>query len=168
MIKKRAALTFIAALLVLATLACALSFNRNPDGSLGVETVLTEEMIQESLNNSSAQWGGDNEDIKLSNLDADLRDGYIFVVGDLQYVEGGAVDQLSFRLDLYAENGQLVVLMSDVQVENYSVDPLLVNEWNQKISDELTDASQQTPNASLDSVTVAEDGVTFLWRVSNP
>jgi len=149
------------AVLVLAGLfltACTIGIDRNPDGSLKLEVSLPETTIQSEINAGL-------DDPLIQDLQADLREGYIFVTADRKRVQSDEIDRLSFRLDLGAKDGALTAVISDVQVNEMSANPAYVSVWNQRLANRLDKAGRRNPDAALQSVTISGDAVEFVWRI---
>jgi predicted O-methyltransferase YrrM len=138
--------------------ACTIGVDRNPDGSLRVEVNLPEATIQDEIDH------GLNDPL-IQDLQADLREGYIFVTADRKRVQGDEVDQLTFRLDLGAKDGGLTAVISDVQVNGTAAAPDYVSVWNQRLANRLENAARRNPDATLQSVTITGDAVEFVWRI---
>lgn len=138
--------------------ACTIGVDRNPDGSLRVDVNLPEATIQDEIDR------GLNDPL-IQDLRADLRQGYIFVTADRKRVQSDEVDQLTFRLDLGANDGNLTASISDVQINGTAADPAYVSVWNQRLANRLEKAGRRNPNATLQSVTISADAVVFVWRI---
>jgi hypothetical protein len=138
--------------------ACTIGVDRNPDGSLKVEVSLPEATIQDEIDQ------GLNDPL-IQDLSADLREGYIFVTADRKRVQGDVVDQLTFRLDLGAQDGNLTAEISDVQVNGKPTDAAYADVWNERLANRLENAGRRNPDATLQSVTISGDAVEFVWRI---
>jgi hypothetical protein len=138
--------------------ACTIGVDRNPDGSLRVDVSLPEATIQNEIDQ------GLNDPL-IQNLNADLREGYIFVTADRKRVQSDVVDRLTFRLDLGAKDGNLTAAVSDVQVNGRPTDTAYVSVWNQRLSNRLENAGRRNSDATLQSVTISGDAVEFVWRI---
>ncbi len=92
-------------LLVISMLASACQFNvsRNGDGTLTVDTSITQEQLQSEISSAIA-------DPLIREITVSLQSGYLLVTGKRQRLnDASKTDALSFRLDLGASNGQLHV-----------------------------------------------------------
>jgi hypothetical protein len=138
--------------------ACTIGINRNPDGSLRVDVNLPQATIQNEIDQ------GLNDPL-IQDLTADLREGYIFVTADRKRVQSNVVDQLTFRLDLGAKEGNLTAVVSDMQVNGRPTDTAYVSVWNERLANRLENAGRRNPDATLQSVTVTSDAVEFVWRI---
>ncbi len=96
--------------LALMLLSCGLfNFSRNLDGTFRVETNLSLNVIQTMIENT-AQFS-DVVDMKL-----ELRDGYIFVSAAQLDFQGVEARDVSFNLELGANNGQLTAAFTNVTI----------------------------------------------------
>jgi len=138
--------------------ACTIGVDRNPDGSLKLEVSLPETTIQSEINAGL-------DDPLIQDLQADLREGYIFVTADRRRVQSDEVDQLTFRVDLGEKDRALTAVISDVQVNGKSANPVYVSLWNQRLANRLDKAGRRNPDAALQSVTISGDAVGFVWRI---
>ena len=138
--------------------ACTIGVDRNPDGSLRLEVDLPEATIQDEIEAGLS-------DPLIQDLQADLRDGYIVVTADRKRVLSDQVDQMSFRLDLGAQNGQLTAAISQAEINGEPVDPAFVSVWNERLAIRLEKAGRRNPDATLQSVTISGDALTFVWRI---
>jgi hypothetical protein len=145
-------------LAVLFVSACTIGVDRNPDGSLRVDVNLPEATIQDEIDQGLS-------DPLIQSLNADLRDGYIFVTADRKRVQSDEVDQLTFRLDLGVRDGDLTAAISEVRVNGKAADPDYVSVWNERLANRLEKAGRRNSDATLQSVTVSGDAVEFVWRI---
>lgn len=144
--------------LALTMSACSIGVDRNPDGSLRLEVNLPEATIQDEIE------AGLNDPL-IQDLQADLREGYILVTADRKRVLGDQVDRMTFRLDLGAQDGQLTAAISQAEINGEAVDPAFVSVWNQRLANRLEKAGRRNPDATLQSVTISGEALTFVWRI---
>jgi hypothetical protein len=145
--------------LALMLLSCGLfNFSRNLDGTFRVETNLSLNVIQTMIENT-AQFS-DVVDMKL-----ELRDGYIFVSAAQLDFQGVEARDVSFNLELGANNGQLTAAFTNVQVGNNAFDHEKIAAYNQMLAEGLAQGAQQTEQARLESVSVSPDGVKMVWQL---
>lgn len=144
--------------MLLAINACLFNVGRNDDGTLRVETNLSAEMIRTTLL-TTANLPGDTAVI------VELKDGYIQVYSDQLYVQGAIVKDVSFRLDMQANNGQLEARISEASYSGNKIDTAQLEEYNSAISQSLQAAGQQNDRATLDSVSITPESVLMVWRV---
>lgn len=138
--------------------ACTINVDRNPDGSLRVDVNLPEATIQEEI-------AAALNDPLIEDVQVDLHGGYISVAAERRRVIVDQVDMLTFRLDLGIAQGHLTAKISEAMVNNQPVDGAVVAVWNERIANKLENAGKRNPDATLQSVSIDESALTFLWRV---
>jgi hypothetical protein len=140
--------------------ACRANISRNDDGSLSVETTVSQQELQEAINASIA-------DPLVKDLTVSLQSGYILVTGQRQRLnDASKTDSLNFRLDLGMSNGQLTATVSDATLDGIHVEQSRVDHWNQTIASRLVIIGKKRPNTSLKSVSVTTEAVMMTWTVS--
>jgi hypothetical protein len=153
-------LTVIFLFAVLMTSACERTITRNANGSLDVQTGITQGQLQDVIQSSIA-------DPLVKELNVQLQSGYILVTGQRQRLNDSTkTDTLSFRLDLGVSNGHLTAMVSNALVDNVAVDQARVNVWNQTIANRLENLARRAPNATLQSVSITPDSLSMSWQVS--
>jgi hypothetical protein len=139
--------------------ACRANISRNGDGSLTVETSITQQELQDVITSSIA-------DPLVKNATVSLQSGYVLVKADRQRLNDATkTDMLSFRLDLGVNNGQLTSTISNAQLDGKNIERARVDNWNQTIANRLARIGQKNPNATLQSVSVTTAGVSMTWLV---
>jgi hypothetical protein len=141
--------------------ACSLNIERNPDGSLTVESSMTEASLQAEIEAAIA-------DPLIRDLTADLRNGYVFVSAERQRLGSEQTDTMTFRLDLGVSDGHLAATISEAQINGLSIEEERVALWNERIATKLERAGQRNPDSTLQAVTISQDAVTMVWRVETP
>ena len=140
--------------------ACKADFSRNDDGSLIMETTVTQEQIQETISSAIA-------DPLIQDLTASLQNGYVSVSGTRQRLnDPGKTDTMSLRLDLGVSNGQLTASISDAQIDGVDIEQNRVDNWNQTIANRLSNFGGRSENATLQSVAITPEQVTMTWLVN--
>lgn len=140
--------------------ACKADFSRNDDGSLTMETTVTQEQIQETISSAIA-------DPLIQDLTASLQNGYVSVSGTRQRLnDPGKTDTMSLRLDLRVSNGQLTASISDAQIDGVDIEQNRVDNWNQTIANRLSNFGGRSENATLQSVAITPEQVTMTWLVN--
>ena len=140
--------------------ACKADFSRNDDGSLTMETTVTQEQIQETISSAIA-------DPLIQDLTASLQNGYVSVSGTRQRLnDPGKTDTMSLRLDLGVSNGQLTASISDAQIDGVDIEQNRVDNWNQTIANRLSNFGGRSENATLQSVAITPEQVTMTWLVN--
>jgi hypothetical protein len=158
---KARSLSILLAVLVLTLSACSrASVSRNSDGSLIVETTISQQELQDVINASIA-------DPLITELNVTLQSGYVTVTGQRQRLnDASKTDSLSFRVDLGVSKGQVTALISNALLDNKPVEQSRVDHWNQTLASRLVNVGKKKPNSSLQSVNVTPDAVTMAWTVS--
>lgn len=151
---------FLLTVFALLLSACKANVSRNGDGSLDVETSITQQELQEVISSSIA-------DPLIQNLTVSLQSGYILASGTRQRLNDSSnTDTLSFRLDLEASNGELVATISDAQLDGKPIEQNRVENWNQTITNRIALIGQKNPNSTLKSVTITSSEVIMIWNVT--
>ncbi len=139
--------------------ACRANISRNGDGSLTVETSITQPELQDVIMSSIA-------DPLVKTVTVSLQAGYINVSGERQRLnDASKMDTLTFRLDLGVNNGQLTSTISNAQLDGKPIEQARVDNWNQTIANRLARLAQKNPNATLQLVSVTTTGVSMTWNV---
>ncbi len=140
--------------------ACKANVSRNDDGSVTVETSVTQEQLQEVISSSIA-------DPLVQELTVSLQNGYVSVTGVRQRLnDASKTDEMSFRLDLGVSNGELTASVSDAQIDGIAIEQNRVDNWNQTIANRISMIDGGNRNATLQSVSVTPEQVTMTWLVS--
>lgn len=155
---KRISLLLLAALML--TSACKADISRNDDGSVTVETSITQQELQELISSSIA-------DPLVQELTVSLQTGYVSVTGTRQRLnDASKTDTLGFRLDLSVSNGQLIASVSNAQIDGIAIDQARVDNWNQTIANRLSNFGGGQRNATLQSVSITPEIVTLTWNTT--
>lgn len=140
--------------------ACRANISRNNDGSLIVETTISQQELQDVITASIA-------DPLIQDLTASLQSGYVLVSAERQRLnDSSKTDNMSFRLDLGMSNGQLTATISDAQLDGKPLDQDRVDHWNETIVSRILIMGKKNPNSSLQSVNVTPEAVTMTWVIS--
>lgn len=140
--------------------ACKTDVSRNDDGTLNVDTIISQSELQEVISSSIA-------DPLVTNVTVTLQSGYVLVSADHQRLnDSSKTDTLSFRLDLSVSDNQLVASISNAQIDGIAIEQNRVDNWNQTIANRLSNWGGRSENASLQSVSVTPENVTMTWLVS--
>ncbi len=154
----RSTLFILFAAFTLMITACGLKFEQNPDGSTRMEITLDEAAMQTKIQESI-------RDPQVEDFHVELRDGYIEVSGTRQNVQTGNLDSLRYRLDLGAQDGHLTAVISQVVINDFSLQPDWLNPWNENIANNLAAVGQNDPNSSFEQVVITENDVLMVWRI---
>ena len=152
-------LSVLAIILMLTLSACKANVSRNDDGSLSVETSVTQAQLQEIISSSIA-------DPLIKSLTVTLQQGYVSVIGERERLnDASKTDSMSFRLDLGVSNGELTASISDAQIDGVSIEQNRVDHWNQTISNRIANIGSRNENAQLQSVSITPEQVLMTWTV---
>jgi hypothetical protein len=153
-------LPVVLVILLFLTNACKANISRNNDGSLDVETTISQQELQDAISTSIA-------DPLIKELTVSLQSGYVLVSGERQRLnDASKTDTLSFRLDLGVSNGQLTSSISNALLDGTPIEQNRVDHWNQTITNRLSLISNKNQNSTLKSVTITSDSVTMIWTVT--
>jgi hypothetical protein len=138
--------------------ACQATITRNEDGSLRVETSMTEAALQSEIQAALS-------DPLVQSITVDLQSGYMDVSGVRKRLNSDQADTLAFRLDLGVRDGFLTATVSGAEIDGVPVEANRVALWNERIANRLEKAGQRRANSMLQSLAVSSDEVTLVWRV---
>jgi len=151
--------TLLVALVFLVS-ACKASISRNNNGSLDIETTITQQELQDVISASIA-------DPLIKELSVSLKSGYALVSGTRERLnDASKTDTLSFRLDLGVSNGQLTSTISNAQLDGAPIEQNRVDHWNQTIANRIAIIGKKNPNSTLKSVSITTSVVTMIWNVT--
>jgi hypothetical protein len=153
-------ITILVAIVVLALFAgaCSIDVARNADGSLEVESVLTEESVR-------AEIAKGLDDAQINYLNVDMKNGYALVDLERERDSGFGTDTISFRVDLAVGDGHLVANVTEAVWNGVSIPQELVDVWNDEVAAQLEAEGKKDPNSTLVAVTLTEDDLTMAWHV---
>lgn len=152
-------LSILAIILMLTLSACKANISRNDDGSLTVETSVTQAQLQEIISSSIA-------DPLIKSLTVTLQQGYVSVTGERERLnDASKTDTMSFRMDLGVSNGKLTASISDAQIDGVSIEQARVDHWNQTIANRIANIGSRNENAKLQSVSITPEEVLMTWNV---
>ena len=147
-------------LLTLTVTACQMGMTRNADGSLTIETKISQQELQDVISTSIA-------DPLVTNVTVSLQSGYALVTGQRKRLnDNSKTDSLTFRLDLSVSNGQLTAKVSNAQIDGVSIEQNRVDNWNQTIANRLTNFGSRSKNATLQAISITPEQVTMTWNVA--
>lgn len=155
---KRIAILWLVLILLLN--ACKTNVARNQDGSLNVETTISQQELQQAITDSLA-------DPLIKDVTVSLQSGYVLVSGSRERLNDPAkMDALTFRLDLGVSSDQLTASISNAQLDGVPVEQNRVDHWNQTLANRIAIVGQKNPNSSLKSVKITTSAVTMTWNVT--
>lgn len=153
-------LSIILLLVLVLTSACKANISRNNDGTLNVETSITQQQLQAVVSAAIA-------DPLIKDLTVSLQAGYVLVSGSRARLnDSSKTDTLSFRLDLGVSNGQLTSTISNAQLDGVPLEQNRVDHWNETIANRITKLASKYPHSTLKSVSVTSEAVTMNWIVT--
>ncbi len=137
--------------------ACSIDVERNEDGSLQLTTVLTEE----SLANEIAKG---IDDPNVNYMTVDMKDGYALVEIEADRESGFGVDNISFRVDLFVDNGHLGVNVTNAVWNEIPIPQELTDIWNEELAAQLEADAKEDPDSTLVAVELTENDLTMEFR----
>ena len=140
--------------------ACQRNVTRNGDGSVDVETSITQQELQEAISASIA-------DPLIQELTVSLQSGHILVSGTRERLnDPGKTDTLSFRLDLGVSNGQLSSTISNAKFDGFTIEQNRLDLWNTTIANRIERLAKKSPSTTLKSVTITSSAVSMVWNAT--
>jgi len=140
--------------------ACQLDVERNTDGSLQIEAVISEaDIATEIAIGMQAREG---------NVTVDLKDGYALVDAAGPTEDNPLTETFSFRLELYVDGDHLGAEVSDAEWNGIEVPEAFVEIWNEELAKELEAGAKENPDSTLADVEITEDSLRFEFRVETP
>ena len=140
--------------------ACTRNVVHNDDGSIAVETKISQQELQQVITSSIS-------DPLVKNVTVSLQTGYVLVSGEHQRLnDSSKMDSLTFRLDLSASNGQLTAKITDAKIDGVSIEQNRVDNWNQAIANRISNFSKKTGKATLQTVSITPESVTMTWKAT--
>lgn len=153
--KKMLMVGALAALAVVAS-ACSIDIERNADGSLKIDSVLTAESFAVELERDPL-----NNDTEIS-----ISDGVMTMTID--GVEETGEDYVATLLvELGVANGRLVVDITEADYNGYEVPEWIVDAYNEAIERAIRVGAEDDPNTTLVSLTADNDQIVTEWRVED-
>ncbi len=137
--------------------ACSIDVERNDDGSLQIETVLTEESVKNEIAKGI-------DDPQVNYLTLDMKEGYALVDMERVRDSGIGVDNISFRVDLFVDNGHLGVNITEAVWNEFPIPQELVDIWNEEMAVELEREAKEDPDSTLVAVNLSETELTMEFH----
>lgn len=137
--------------------ACQLDVERNTDGSLQIEAVISEADIATEIAIGMASEEG--------NVIVDLKNGYALVEAEGPSEEHPRTDSFSFRMELFVDGDHLGAEISDALWNGIEVPEAFVEIWNEELAKELEAGAKEDPDSTLVDVAITEDSLRFEFRV---
>ena len=154
--KKTMMLVAVAAFAILAG-ACSIDVERNDDGSLQIETVLTEESLANEIEKGI-------DDPNVERLTIDMKDGYALVDIEAKRENGFGTDEVSFRVDMFVVDGHLGVNVTEAVWNGIEIPQELVDHWNDELAAEIEADAKEDPDSTLVAVELTENDLRMEFR----
>ena len=138
--------------------ACSIDVELNDDGSLQIETVLTEETVQE-------QFTKGIDDPLVTALTVDMKPGYALVDMERTAESGRGTDTVSFKVELFVDNGHLGVNITNAVWNEIDIPQELVDIWNQELAIELEEEAKEDPDSTLVAVEFTETALNMEFHI---
>lgn len=150
---KRILMMAVLAALALLASACSIDIERNSDMSLQIHGEMTAEALATEFERDP-----ENDSVEVS-----IEDGVMWL--DVEGVDENGEYEANLRVELMADDGVLLVDITEAFYNGWTVPEGIRNEFNQAIAKEITKAAAENPDATLVSL-VADDGkIVTEWRV---
>ena len=147
-------------LILLMVTACTKNIVRNDDGSVAVETTISQQQLQEVITSAIA-------DPLVKNVTVSLQSGYVLVSGERQRLnDASKTDSLTFRLDLSVGSGHPAAAISNAQIDGVAIEQNRVDNWNQTIANRLSNFGGRNENATLQAINITPESVIMTWNVA--
>lgn len=137
--------------------ACQLDVERNTDGSLQIEAIISEADIATEI--ALGMEAGEG------TVTVDLKDGYALVSAEGPTDDHPLTETFSFRMELYVDGDHLGAEISDAEWNGYPVPDEFVEIWNEELAKELEAGAKEDPDSTLVDVAITEDQLRFEFRV---
>lgn len=137
--------------------ACSIDVARNPDGSLQIETVLTEESLATELAKGI-------DDPNVISMDVDMKDGYALVAMEAKSEWGDGVDEVAFKVEMFVVDGHLGVNVTEAVWNDIEIPQELTDLWNEELAKELEEGAKEDPDSTLVAVELTENDLRMEFR----
>ena len=137
--------------------ACSIDVSRNADGSLQIETVLTEESLANELARGI-------DDPNVISMDVDMKDGYALVEMEAKSEWGDGVDEVSFKVEMFVVDGHLGVNITEAVWNGVEIPQELTDLWNEELAKELEEGAKEDPDSTLVAVELTENDLRMEFR----
>ena len=154
----RKSLIALIAGLGLLSAACAVDIEANADGSLTVQSFVTEVDFQDALDKIV-------HDPNVEDLQVDFRDGGVSVFLEGRDEHDGSLNTISFEATLSVVDGHLGAEIFDAAWNGEPIPQRIVDKWNDSLARELEREGRKDPDSTLMRVDVSEDDIAMEWRV---
>ena len=138
--------------------ACSIDVERNDDGSLQIETVLTEESLATELAKGM-------DDPNVESMTVDMKDGYALVEMEALSEWGDGLDEVSFKVEMFVVDGHLGVNVTEAVWNDIEIPQELTDIWNEELAKELEEGAKEDPDSTLVAVELTENDLTMEFRL---
>ena len=139
--------------------ACSIDVSRNADGSLQIETVLTEESLANELAKGI-------DDPNVISMDVDMKSGYALVEMEAKSEWGeNRTDQVSFKVEMFVVDGHLGVDVTEAVWNDIPIPQELTDLWNEELAKQLEEDAKEDPDSTLVAVEITENDLRMEFRV---
>ncbi len=136
--------------------ACQLDVERNTDGSLQIEAVISEaDIANEIALGMQAEEG---------NVTVDLRNGYALIEATGPTQDNPFTESVSFRMELFVVDGHLGAEVSNAKWNDIDIPPAMVEVWNEELAKELEEGAKEDPDSTLVAVEIKNKELRFEFR----
>ena len=138
--------------------ACSIDVSRNDDGSLQIETVLTEESLANELAKGI-------DDPNVISMDVDMKDGFALVTMEAKSEWGDGTDDISFKVEMFVVDGHLGVDVTEAVWNDIPIPQELTDIWNEELAKQLEEDAKEDPDSTLVAVELTENDLRMEFRV---
>ncbi len=138
--------------------ACSIDVSRNDDGSLQIETVLTEESLANELAKGI-------DDPNVISMDVDMKDGFALVTMEAKSEWGDGVDDVSFKVEMFVVDGHLGVNVTEAVWNDIPIPQELTDIWNEELAKQLEEDAKEDPDSTLVAVELTENDLRMEFRL---
>ena len=136
--------------------ACRIDVERNEDGSLQIEALISEAEMARAIDLGMEEEG---------DVDVDLKDGYALVTAEGPAEWGDGTDVVTFRLDLFVVDDHLGAEVTDATWNGIEIPEAMVEIWNEALAAELEASAKEDPDSTLVAVEITEDELRFEFQL---
>ena len=136
--------------------ACRIDVERNDDGSLQVEALISEAEIAQEIDLGMEEEG---------EVTVDLKNGYALVEAEGPAEWGDGTDVVTFRLDLFVVDDHLGASVTDATWNGIEIPEAMVEIWNEALAAELEASAKEHPDSTLEAVEITEDTLRFEFQL---
>lgn len=136
--------------------ACRIDVERNEDGTLQIEAVISEAEIAREIDLGMEEEG---------DVTVDLRNGYALIRAEGPAEWGDGTDVVTFRLDLFVVDEHLGAEVTDATWNGIDIPLEMVAMWNEALAAELEASAKEDPDSTLVAVEIKNKTLRFEFQV---